>query len=323
MRNLSKKVLGIVLSSSVFACSSIGNVETVSQTHSIEKQVLSSELVLPELPKVPDASEIDKLTKKSGFSIKAVSGNLSTNFSTIGLRYTPNLIQYLWGTNFENGKLYKLNLKSNSNQIVYGFLFKKINGNWIGDRWISSNDNTVFQGGKIDFSEIYVYGFCSENATSGSASITEENIIMTKEELGKILLKNNFSIVTQDYLSKYDGGTPCTRSYHPGIDYRAKTGTPVYSPVSGTVSHTIDSIGQVVVKINNSRKRFIFLHLSKSSLKMGNWVNEGDLIGYSGSTGTSAAHLHVELRNDKDGASCYFSSPGNTGTNENPINFKQ
>lgn len=208
MKSLKKSGLVLILATLLFNCApkpSINSSYKENITINTEKTVIIDEKdynkdsinkIPSDLPKVPDASEIEKLTKKSGFSTKAVYGNLSANFSTIGLLYTPNLIQYLWGTNFENGRLYKINLKSNSNQPVYGFLYKKINGNWTADRWISSNDKIVFQGGKINFSEIYVYRFCSEKATSGSASIEEvkfPNPLSIKYQYQGSLKNNYFS----------------------------------------------------------------------------------------------------------------------------------
>src|SRR3989442_763456 len=57
-------------------------------------------------------------------------------------------------------------------------------------------------------------------------------------QLGRLLLHDNYSIITLPYRAVYaDGPTsPTTKGgYHPGIDYRAQTPLPVFSPVNGSV----------------------------------------------------------------------------------------
>lgn len=319
MTNLLKNVVSLVSCVLIYSCASPIDFQKDSLGEN-QNKVDSSNVTLPDFKNEPTEKDIEKLTKRS-FSTKSVSGNLYANFSTIGLYYTPNLIQYLWGKNFENGRYYKIKLTSNSNQTVYGRLYKKINGNWYKDRWISSNDDITFQGGKTDFSEIYIDFFCSEKATSGFAYIEElAKASITKEELGRILLKNNYNGITQDYLAYYN----VKNGYHPGIDYRASVGKAIYSPVSGQVTTNMDSFGQVAIKINGGSKRFIFMHLSSSNVKSGAWVNAGDLVGYSGETGAKGQpHLHVELRDGRDGGANYFSSLNSIGVNDNPINFNK
>ena len=49
-------------------------------------------------------------------------------------------------------------------------------------------------------------------------------------------------------------------------------------------------------------------HFSRFAVKLGQHVEQGDLLGYSGSTGASTGpHLHFEIRRN--------------GTPQNPINF--
>lgn len=136
---------------------------------------------------------------------------------------------------------------------------------------------------------------------------------VTAEALGKLLLKENYKIITQKYLNylKEKSG------YHPGIDYRARTPLKVYSPVRGKVSST-GAIGRVSVKIEGTNLYFIFLHLSKFSVGAGAEVAVGTLIGYTGSAGTSAPHLHVEARRDSELAARYFKTATDTGRNVNP-----
>lgn len=144
---------------------------------------------------------------------------------------------------------------------------------------------------------------------------------VTSEQLGQLLLKENYSQVNQEYLAYYPEG-PTSKTtfggYHPGIDYRARSPLAVYSPVSGIVSST-GSLGRVSIRISGTNDYFIFLHLSSFNVATGKNINVGDKIGLSGAEGTTAAHLHVEVRTGKDLAAYYFTNKSNTGVNKNPV----
>ena len=99
-------------------------------------------------------------------------------------------------------------------------------------------------------------------------------------------------------------------SAHNAIDLRAAVGTPVYAAEDGTVDqrqvwdgHTktgMQSYGNMVrirhddYKSNKLQTRYG--HMSKICVRMGEHVEEGQLIGYSGATGNvQGAHLHFEV----------------------------
>ena len=144
---------------------------------------------------------------------------------------------------------------------------------------------------------------------------------VTKEQLGKLLLEENYSIVKQDYLAFYDQGPTSTTTkggYHPGIDYRATKGTRVYSPVSGVVSST-GALGRVSVLIDGTSDYFIFLHLSSFSVAANSRIAVGDTIGLTGDVGAPGQpHLHVEVRTKNQVANYYFKTRTPTGGNKNP-----
>jgi hypothetical protein len=155
-----------------------------------------------------------------------------------------------------------------------------------------------------------------------SVSTADEKLtgLITEEQLGIQLLGKNYIKINQSYLGKLIPNTPpCLQGYHPGIDYRATMGTPVYSPVSGVVSSAGGAYGVVSVKLTDSNVRFLFMHLSKVDVSIGQTVVKGQLIGKSGDKGIPGVpHLHVEARVGKDNGSCYFDSPSQTGVNKPP-----
>jgi murein DD-endopeptidase MepM/ murein hydrolase activator NlpD len=99
--------------------------------------------------------------------------------------------------------------------------------------------------------------------------------------------------------------------FHPGIDFEAKLMTPVHAIAGGTVfiSEALhsDCEGWVVVlkhDLPSGTLYSIYDHLSSpksgKTLKVGTEVHQGDIIAYSGATGSKkcvqGAHLHLEVR---------------------------
>lgn len=85
---------------------------------------------------------------------------------------------------------------------------------------------------------------------------------------------------------------------HRGIDYGAPTGTPVYASGDGRVvtSEKKGANGNYVVLSHNGQYSTKYLHLSSRTVRAGQKVKQGQLIGYVGCTGLcSGAHLHYEF----------------------------
>lgn len=93
------------------------------------------------------------------------------------------------------------------------------------------------------------------------------------------------------------------RRPHHGIDYAAPYGTPVVAIGDGKVIYKKYSGGAgYMVKIkHNSVYTTAYLHLSKyGNIKTGQYVKQGDVIGYVGSTGLSTGP-HLDFRFYKSG----------------------
>ncbi|MGZ5077148.1 MAG: peptidoglycan DD-metalloendopeptidase family protein [Methylobacter sp.] len=90
---------------------------------------------------------------------------------------------------------------------------------------------------------------------------------------------------------------------HKGIDYAARTGTPVKTTGDGTVTFCGRSgaYGQVVIIEHNDHYETLYAHMSdfKKGLTVGDHVKQGDIIGYVGQTGLATGpHLHYEFHVD-------------------------
>lgn len=85
---------------------------------------------------------------------------------------------------------------------------------------------------------------------------------------------------------------------HRGVDYSAPRGTPVYAAGSGRVvaSSSAAGNGNFVVIEHNGTYTTKYLHLDKRSVKQGESVKQGQVIGTVGSTGyATGPHLHYEF----------------------------
>ena len=166
------------------------------------------------------------------------------------------------------------------------------------------------------------------NTTERIDVLTKELVIQSKslDEI-ELLAKNKESLLTSipsiqpvnmSDLKRMASGygyriDPFTkmRTMHFGMDFSAKTGTPIYATGDGRVVRADNRAAGFGnhVRINHGfGYESIYAHMSKITVKRGYKVKRGDLIGYVGNTGRSVApHLHYEIIKD--------------GKKINPINF--
>ena len=87
-------------------------------------------------------------------------------------------------------------------------------------------------------------------------------------------------------------------SNHQGIDLAGPEGTPIYATKSGvvTVNTSSRSAGNYITIRHDNTYSSIYMHLSRSVVKKGQTVKQGELIGYMGSTGiVTGSHLHFGI----------------------------
>jgi murein DD-endopeptidase MepM/ murein hydrolase activator NlpD len=86
---------------------------------------------------------------------------------------------------------------------------------------------------------------------------------------------------------------------HAGLDIANRIGTPIVSPAKGTVTFVgwQGAYGNCVTINHGNAISTRYAHMEKTSVKEGQTVNRGDLIGTVGNTGrTTGPHLHYEVR---------------------------
>jgi murein DD-endopeptidase MepM/ murein hydrolase activator NlpD len=117
-------------------------------------------------------------------------------------------------------------------------------------------------------------------------------------------------IVTFPYGAKYKTG-----GIHKGVDFRANKSS-IYAAVGGTVVHAGKhaykkgwgyAFGIHVIVANEAFSDGTagfyagYCHLSAVSVKVGQSVAKGDLVGISGNTGfTTAPHLHFQILSSRN-----------------------
>jgi len=114
----------------------------------------------------------------------------------------------------------------------------------------------------------------------------------------------------------YVGGLPISSRYgprihpttgresnHTGIDIPMPVGTPLVAVVSGIITRIdTDGVGKGVINGNavflkGARYLWMYLHMDRIIVTEGQYVRQGQIIGYSGNTGRSTGpHLHFQVK---------------------------
>ena len=87
-------------------------------------------------------------------------------------------------------------------------------------------------------------------------------------------------------------------SYHNGLDIGAPGGTPIYAVLDGLVVISADGwnggCGNYTVLYHGNNLYTEYMHQSWRNVNVGDYVMQGDTIGFVGTTGSSTGnHLHL------------------------------
>ncbi len=93
---------------------------------------------------------------------------------------------------------------------------------------------------------------------------------------------------------------PITRRVRPhnGVDFALPVGTPIIAPSSGIVEHIAYQARGAgrYIRIRHGHITTVYMHLSKTLVRVGQSVKKGERIALSGNTGASTGpHLHYEF----------------------------
>jgi murein DD-endopeptidase MepM/ murein hydrolase activator NlpD len=220
-----------------------------------------------------------------------INSNLSVTMDSLqlsaNLTYTIADI-YAWTLDF-----YKLQ-KGDSFKFVYEEKF---------------TDDTIFAGyGNIKTAvfkhkgkDLYAYRFVSDSIKNIPEYYDEEGNMLRSQFL-KSPIKFKYRISSRYNLQRRIAHYGYRVKPHKGTDFAAPNGTPIMSTANGTVivSRRKGGNGNYVSVKHNSTFTTKYLHMSRRKSKVGDFVKQGDVIGYVGSTGSSSGN-HVCYRFLKNG----------------------
>jgi murein DD-endopeptidase MepM/ murein hydrolase activator NlpD len=170
-------------------------------------------------------------------------------------------------------------------------------------------DDTTFAGyGKVKAAvfnhkgkDLYAFRFLADSILN-IHEYYDENAKMLRSQFLKAPIKYQYRISSKYNLRRRIKHYGYKIKPHKGTDFAAKIGTPIIATASGTVTASTRRGGNgKYVKIkHNSTYSTQYLHMSRQAVKKGEYVKQGDVIGYVGMTGSTAGP-HVCYRFWKHG----------------------
>ncbi len=160
-----------------------------------------------------------------------------------------------------------------------------------------------FQKGNIDPK---AYQALNDNVTTAARTVDAERIardlVAGKTAAGSVTFQPPLLAMPQvsSGFGQRAAPMPGASTNHNGIDLPAPRGTPVYASADGTVKNAWNDTkaggGNSVVLSHSGNMASGYAHLDSYTVKPGQQVKQGDLIGYVGSTGTATGpHLHFTV----------------------------
>lgn len=150
--------------------------------------------------------------------------------------------------------------------------------------------------------DLYAYRFVPD-ASNGIVEYYDEEGNMLRRQFLKSPIKFQYRISSRYNLTRRIALYGNKVKAHKGTDFAANYGTPIMATASGTVTESAyrkSGNGHYVKVKHNNTYTTQYLHMSKRNVKVGQYVKQGDIIGFVGSTGASSGN-HVCYRFWKNG----------------------
>ncbi|MCA9353007.1 peptidoglycan DD-metalloendopeptidase family protein [Patescibacteria group bacterium] len=131
----------------------------------------------------------------------------------------------------------------------------------------------------------------SSSSSSKSSSTSSVSSVSTSSASNSYYIRPTTGPVTSPF-------GPRTGSYHYGVDFGTKTGTPIVAAAAGTVIKTNcgSGYGNCLVIQHDNGTQTLYAHASAIYVNVGTKVKQGQKIAAVGSTGHSTGpHLHFEI----------------------------
>ena len=159
---------------------------------------------------------------------------------------------------------------------------------------VHNNGNVLFAYMKNNGKEISLYRYTDKNKVTGYYTSDGKSIerALMKTPINGARLSSTFGFRRHPILGY--------NKLHQGTDFAAPTGTPIMASGSGVVERAswFGAYGKFIMIRHNSTYKTAYAHLSgfAKGVRSGSRVQQGQVIGYVGSTGRSTGpHLHYEV----------------------------
>jgi murein DD-endopeptidase MepM/ murein hydrolase activator NlpD len=180
-----------------------------------------------------------------------------------------------------------------------------------GDKYVVEYEKRYVDTNYIGLGDVLSAKFTHSNHEYYAVLFTQDSLTDYFDEKGGSLRRTflkaplRFSRISSGYSnSRYHPVLKIRRPHH-GVDYAAPRGTPIYSIGDGIVKEKryAGGYGNMIMIKHNGTYSTRYAHLSKyaSGLKVGQFVKQGEVIGYVGSTGLSTGP-HLDFRFYKNGS---------------------
>ena len=133
----------------------------------------------------------------------------------------------------------------------------------------------------------------------GKMDATALNRAIKRPVVEKMIYPVSNRRITSNYGWREDPVNPVAgqMTFHRAVDLAGKMGDPVKAALKGTVLHVDNNrnLGNFII-LKHGEYQTLYAHLSAVSVKRGEAVNQGQVIGRVGETGyTTGPHLHFEV----------------------------
>lgn len=134
--------------------------------------------------------------------------------------------------------------------------------------------------------------------TPGSPNLTENTRVSVIDKKKKKKKKKGKACPTKNFWVGAKWGADRGKRSHAGIDLGGKRGTPIFAVESGRIDRTkrqSNGALQIVLK-GKSGPKYYYGHMDKVTVKGGQKVKKGQIIGRMGDSGSPGqVHLHFEF----------------------------
>jgi murein DD-endopeptidase MepM/ murein hydrolase activator NlpD len=177
-----------------------------------------------------------------------------------------------------------------------------------GDNFKLLYDENFLDGDKIADGDILAAEFTNRGKTFQAVRYTDESGLSrfyapNGDSMRKAFSRTpvHFSRISSRFNPNRKHPVLKTSRPHRGVDYAASRGTPILATGDGKVHFvgTKGGYGRTVILTHGGKYTTLYAHMSKyrKGIKRGKRVQQGDTIGYIGSSGLATGpHLHYEFR---------------------------